>query len=143
MEKGTSFRDDTRLAIISTDRQSANSLSIGGKVSLGKLIHWIRGVERFHLEPEYFPKETKEWLSREQMLEFQMLPLGIKHKTKFFKKVGYLNVGSVNPKIRELHKEVDKIARERLGDSYGGYQIYQIQESEFKSVLDKIYGVRI
>lgn len=112
-------------------------------MSLGKLIHWIRGVERFHLEAEYFPKETKEWLSREKMLEYQMLPLGIKHKTKFFKRVSYLNVGSVVPRGQELHAEVDKIAREKLGSDYGGYQLFQIQEAEFKNVLEKIYGVKI
>lgn len=108
---------------------------------IGWWVHLIRGIEPFHLNPEYFPKATKEWFSREMMLEWKILPLGIKQKVKLFHKKDYLNVGAVDTRLPGLHPLVDRLAKECLKESYGGYQLYRISEDEYRTVLAKIYGV--
>ena len=36
---------------------------------------------------------------------------------------------------------VQELAKRAVGDTYGGFQIYQVSETEYKRVLQTVYGI--
>jgi hypothetical protein len=94
-------------------------------------------VDFFSLQPEFFPRETRDLLTREQILRYGALPLGYKSERRwFFRRDRRLNVGMLNPDRADAFLEVDAIAREA-----GRVKIYLVLPGDFLRVAEKVYGI--
>ena len=112
-----------------------------------QLIDLIRkkrpGADYIHLNPEYFPEATRTLFPTSFLLKNGVLPLGQKTHWSFFRKIKKLNVGLLDPRSKESLKEVEVLAREKLGKEFGGLKIDLILADEYLSVLEKSYHLTV
>ena len=95
-------------------------------------------LEHFHLDPNYFPEDTKDLIAIPTILALGALPLGVKKGFRFFKRVRLLNVGLVAPKDRESKKQLKDLA---IATGHSSIAPYRVQVPEFLEVLEVIYQV--
>lgn len=86
-----------------------------------------------HLNPNYFPKETKSLLNLDLILELGILPLGFKTKWKFFRKKRVLNIVHVGAKPSLESLQWVQANQEEV-------QFFHALPHEFLKVLEIQYG---
>lgn len=97
-------------------------------------------VEFFHLNPRFFPENTRDYLTLDTILKWGALPLGTKRGLwPFGGKRPRLNVGFVNPKNRAAVREVKRLVAARPDVS--GVQMFRLDPVEFLEILRAAYGV--
>jgi hypothetical protein len=98
-------------------------------------------VDFFHLNPEYFPRGTKDIIPLDAILKYGVLPLGLKNKRGIFKSSIQLNLGFLNPKHKEnVGRELETLAA-KGNQSIHATKCYLVLVDEFLHVLDKVYGL--
>ncbi len=88
-------------------------------------------VDYFHLDPQYFPKETSELLDLKTILRYGVLPLGQKKEYGFFRQEKILNLGMLDPG-REKEISLEAFPRRR---------IFLVLAEQFLDVLQSCYGL--
>ncbi|MEZ4751937.1 MAG: hypothetical protein R3B54_15290 [Bdellovibrionota bacterium] len=104
------------------------------------ILRFLSVVERFHVEPQYFPLLTKDLFEIDEILKNGILPLGFKLQQSFGGKRQFLNVGFLTPRDSKLVSEVEALLRSKHG-AIAGLIRYQIDLQEYLQILDSIYGV--
>lgn len=123
--------------------EAGMELGVIKKDDLLKLFGPSFGVDYFHLEPEYFPAETKEIFPIPYMIKHGVVPLGFKTEYKFFRPKKQLNLGFLSPSDRSHVREVEGYAMSHLNDpSVIGVKNFLILAEQFLNVLSKVYGVQ-
>ena len=99
-------------------------------------------VDFFHLDPNYFPKETREVLSPDFMLKYGALALGFKTEYRFFKPRRVLNIGLLDPGQKQTIREVEEAAEKSLGsEAFAGVKIFLILADQFLDVVNAVYSI--
>lgn len=97
-------------------------------------------VDFFHIEPEYFPKVTRDLLPLDLMVRCGALPLGYKREFRFFRARKMLNIGIINPERKDAIAEIERFLRVRPeGETIAGLKIYLVLSDQFLDVLDSVY----
>lgn len=97
-------------------------------------------VDFFHVDPQYFPQETKSVFSVEDILRWGALPLGSKTEYRLFRKGKILNVGLLDPG-RQDAKLAIAAAQEEAGKKYTNLKFFLILADQFLGILQSVYGV--
>jgi hypothetical protein len=99
-------------------------------------------VDRFHLNPSYFPKNTRDLLPAEIILQHGALALGVKKSFRFFRTRRLVNLGFLDPSREESIKQVLITIREKFNElGFQGIQVYQLDPQEFVDVLSTVYQI--
>ncbi|MCB0418381.1 MAG: hypothetical protein KDD39_12075, partial [Bdellovibrionales bacterium] len=104
------------------------------------ILSFFSVVERFHLNPEFFPQVTKDLFSEDEILKNGILPLGFKRQQSLSGKKQFLNVGFLSPRDGKQISEVEAILRSKH-QAIAGLVRYQIDLNEYLLILDQIYGI--
>ena len=95
-------------------------------------------INVFHLNPDFYPEETKHLLSIDDILRFGVLPLGFKTSSGLFRKRRDLNLGILDPTQKHVPMEIEKKVREKFPD-LTGVRCYLVLVEQFLSVLHSVY----
>lgn len=118
-----------------------------GLISLEQVIELFGpnyAVDFFHLDPEYFPENTKNLLTPEQMVRLGVVPLGFKTEGGLFRKRRVLNIGMVNPANSNALMEVENLARARLAKGeIQGTRPYLVLADQFIELLKTVYKMDV
>ena len=99
-------------------------------------------IDYFHLEPQYFPKVTEEFLSKDEIFKYGALPLGMKKSYGLFSAKKLLNIGLLDPSNTENTKQIEALAIERLkAEKVHGLKIYLLLADQFLQVLKSVYQI--
>ena len=94
-------------------------------------------IDFFYVSAEYFPQNTINALTLEDMLHFGVLPLGVKKTSRFFRSIKQLNLGLLEPgntqTIQTLRKHVQ---------GFDTLKPYLILADQMMSVLNQHYGLK-
>lgn len=98
-------------------------------------------VDFFYLDARYYPTNTKDWLTLEQIIRFGALPLGLKTTSKWlFKRERRLNLGMLTPS-KELVDGIEKELRAQVGGKFEQLKVFLLLGDQFLNVLKTRYGV--
>lgn len=97
-------------------------------------------VEFFHLQPDYFPETTKDFFTVDEILQYGILPLGLKTNRSLGSKGQLVNVGFLRPRETPIVAQVTQLVREKH-PSLSGLVRYQIRLDEYLTILEKIYTI--
>ncbi len=93
-------------------------------------------VDWFHLDPEYFPQDTRSLFTAADVLQYGILPLGKKHARAGEGKQ-ILNVGFVNPGNKKARIFVQGFVSGNK--EFRKYRAYRLKIEEFLLILQEIY----
>ncbi|MCB0406520.1 MAG: hypothetical protein KDD51_17185 [Bdellovibrionales bacterium] len=102
------------------------------------ILSFFAVVERFHLDPEYFPEITKDLFSIEEILKHGVLPLGFKQQNTLVGKKQYLNVGFLSPRDTKQIAAVEALLKAKH-QAIAGFLRYQVELIEYLQVLERVY----
>ena len=93
---------------------------------------WIRfrKLDLFHIDPNFFPENTRKLIPISQILKLGALPLGIKADK-------FLNIGLLNPYYLDARDLLNALAKEQGKIAH----FYKIMPSDFVRVLTSHYGI--
>jgi hypothetical protein len=97
-------------------------------------------VDFFHVDPQYFPQETKAVFSIEDIVRWGALPLGSKIQYRLFRKGKILNVGLLDPGRADVKLAI-AAAQEEAGKKFTQLKFFLILADQFLGILQSVYGV--
>lgn len=103
-------------------------------------------INFFNLDPHYFPKETADLLTVDEIIEMGALPLGVKTETSFFRSRRCLNLGLLDPSRADVVRRAFALAKSRKGEFIDGAglrepKVFLVLADQFLTVLRSVYGV--
>ena len=96
-------------------------------------------VDFFHVDPRYFPQETKSVFTVEDIVRWGALPLGSKTDYGLFRKGKILNIGMLDPGRQDAKLEIS--AAQEGGKQYTQLKFFLILADQFLGILQSVYGV--
>ena len=97
----------------------------------------------FSLDPKYYAQIDLKVLTPKDMIKYGAVLLGMKNGGGFFSRKKILNIGLLEPKQAEALKEVEAIARNKLGNgAFEKTKVFLIFADQLLEVLRSVYGVQ-
>lgn len=119
--------------------EAAIALDFVTEAQLAQLFGKNHKVDFFHLESQFFPKNSRDVLSLETVLRHGVLPLGFKSEYGFFRPGKTLNLGMLDPGRVESLKIVEEEAKKKSDMTQT--KCFLVLAEQFLEVLQQVYGV--
>jgi hypothetical protein len=143
MEKGLIHREWVQPIL---DYSKAHSIRFGeAAVAMGYiterelrqvLIQPYQNQLFFHLDPQFFPMNTRELIPLKEIVRLGVLPLGVKSESHWFRKRSRLNLGVLNLTKTEALDWVKGHLK-----NVKSFKTFQVLPEEFLQTLELCYGV--
>lgn len=119
--------------------EAAIALDFLTEAKLAQLFGKNHKVDFFHVEGQFFPKNSRDVLSLETVLRYGVLPLGFKSEYGFFKPGKTLNLGMLDPGRVESLQTAEVEAKKK--SDMTRTKIFLVLAEQFLEVLQHVYGV--
>jgi hypothetical protein len=116
------------------------SLGLLDRETLVRLFGRNYSVDFFHLDPRFFPKETKDAIPVPLILRFGALPLGAKSRFKMFRTKKILNIGLLDPGRKDAVEAIERLLQDKTSN-YDAIKVFLVLADQFIEVVQSVYGV--
>ena len=101
------------------------------------------GFELFLLRAQYFPMNTKDLLSIDELTRYGALLLGYKRVFRGLRLTRAINIGMIAPQDESQRDSIEKLVHSRAGTNYGGAKFYWILPDQFVSIMQIVFGAEV